>query len=155
MNPDTVVHQHMSMQRCCALLNLYRDTCVCMCARLFLGGVEKCVTEVAIRRVSPLPMSPPGCSGSWIQHAGFGDGCDQVLVLSVPPAPPTDFRLTAACYHSAILLVPETKTEGMRSHTIRNNINSVKINSFPLYIPCNVRDYALQGWCHKVLIVRV
>lgn len=137
MNPDTVASFHDSMQRCCTLLSLYREcvcTHTCMWVRLFLGWAERSVTEIAVRRVSPFPTCPPGCSGSRIQHAGFGDRCDQVFVLSVPPSPPTDFRLTAACYHNAILLVPETNTKIMRRHNTDQKLeNGVKWKHF-LYI---------------------
>lgn len=123
MNLHTVAYQHASMQGSCTLLSLYRDVCVCVymcsyaCERLFLGWVEEYVTEVAVGSVCPVPSYPAGCPGSWIQCAGFGDRCDQVLVLSVPPSPPADLRLAAACYHCTILQVPETNTKRIRSHT--------------------------------------
>ena len=38
----------------------------------------------------------------WVQGTGFSDGCDQVLVISIAPAPPADLGLAAAGNGSSV-----------------------------------------------------
>lgn len=45
-------------------------------------------------------------AGAVVHSTGPGDGLDQVLVVCIPPAPPTDLRLAAAGDHSPSALVP-------------------------------------------------
>lgn len=45
-------------------------------------------------------------AGAAIDSARLGDGLDQVLIVSIPPAPPADLWLATASDHSPRGLVP-------------------------------------------------
>lgn len=58
------------------------------------------LTEVSVTCLAGITV--PGAEGAptgpwpWVQGTGFSNGCDQVLVISIAPAPPADLRLAAA-----------------------------------------------------------
>lgn len=58
------------------------------------------LTEVSVTCLAGITV--PGAEGAptgpwpWVQGTGFSNGCDQVLVISIAPAPPADLGLAAA-----------------------------------------------------------
>ena len=73
---------------------------------------DQILTKVAVRAVWAFPSglaagqgltSEPGPG---VHETGLSDGCYQVLVLCVPPAPPADLWLAAASDHRPVPLVP-------------------------------------------------
>ena len=71
---------------------------------------SKTLTKVAVDAVGPvssgLACEAPAPPSAAVQPAGLGDGGDQVLVVSVSPAPPADLGLAAAGDHRPVPLVP-------------------------------------------------
>lgn len=73
---------------------------------LFRRAGRSRLTEVGVTGLAAI--AAPGvrrgarCPRSGVQGTGFGNGCHQVLVVSVPPAPPADLGLAAACDHRPV-----------------------------------------------------
>lgn len=78
------------------------------------GQHQSHLTEVSVTGLAGLTI--PGAEGAptgpwpWVQGTGFSDGCDQVLVVSIAPAPPADLGLAAAGNGSPVAQVSD-KTE--------------------------------------------
>lgn len=64
------------------------------------------LTEVGITGLAavtaPGVRHTAGDLHSRVQGTGFGNRCYKVLIVSVSPAPPADFRLAATCNHCSI-----------------------------------------------------
>lgn len=91
-----------------------------------------CFTKITIAGVGSFPALSAGWRstatlGSSIHLTGLGDGCYQVLIVCVSPAPPADLRLAATGDHCPVLLVPEIKVlESVKTNTglnIKENAN--------------------------------
>lgn len=81
-----------------------------MCTRRGQQKEMRCLTKVSLAGLAavaaPAVRRTAGCLRSGVQGAGFGNRCHQILVVSIPPAPPADFGLAAACDHRPVTHVP-------------------------------------------------
>jgi len=76
-------------------------------------------TKITVRGVGGFPSLSTGrCAlGSGVHLTGLSDGRHQVLVIRIPPAPPTNLRLAATCNHCAVPLMPEIQSDGVINPT--------------------------------------
>lgn len=65
-----------------------------------------CLTEVSLTGLAAITASIVWHATRYlysrVQGTGFGNRCHKILIVSISPAPPADFRLAAACNHCPI-----------------------------------------------------
>lgn len=101
----------------------------CVYESAYIGTSDNCFTKIAIAGVRSFPTLSTGwCStGTFGTHlTGLGDGCHQVLIICVPPAPPADLRLAATGDHCPVLLVPGIQGYRVSKQTNRSEYQKGK-----------------------------
>lgn len=112
-------------------LSLYAFLRATVYAWICIQESNNCFTKITIGGVGSFPALSAGwCStgtlGSCIHLTGLGDGCHQVLIIGVPPAPPADLGLAATGDHCPVLLVPGIQGHRVSKHKRRSKYQEGK-----------------------------
>lgn len=87
----------------------------CNTADLDLTGAVWSLTKVGVRQFRADVVAVGDVfAGAAIDSARLGNGLDQVLIVSVSPAPPADLWLATACDHGPRGLVPACVRETVK-----------------------------------------
>lgn len=104
--------RHLDVSVCMCLLvcvQLRNTMCVGVCS-MSVSSADRALTKVCIRQDWAVGVAAivEVFVGAAVHSAGFGNGLDQVLIISIPPAPPADLWLAASGNHSPCAQVPIT-----------------------------------------------
>lgn len=136
--PRPMTHKQIHQLKLCSLSSMKRilylvrkrpfQDKVLLCYKNCCHGSSEHLTKLHIRKVScigevssTVPSWQLAATWSGVGGTGFGYWLHQVLVISIPPAPPADLGLSTAGNDSSIALVPvreqDTTVPSQRSHS--------------------------------------